>query len=109
MYLDYQEIEEAICQQYLFQRYLRKLVKCRIIEAQYLKAIYSHLNLKFTNLRSQKDMIYLQDCSIIGLNISNRIADEEQFVDLMFLFQTKLISLIFQNVITQIYLVACYL
>ncbi|CAL6017486.1 Hypothetical_protein [Hexamita inflata] len=53
-------------------------------------------------------MIFLQDCQIINIILSNRIADEEQYVDLWFLLKTNIKSLIQENVTTQIYLEVCY-
>ncbi|CAL6001925.1 Hypothetical_protein [Hexamita inflata] len=108
MFLDFQYIVEAICQQHLLLRQLIKSAKCRIQEVQYFKAYYYNLSVKFTNLRSLKDILFPQYCSMINLNFSNQITDEEQYVDLWFLLQTNVKSLIQENVITQICLEVCY-
>ncbi|CAL6051613.1 Hypothetical_protein [Hexamita inflata] len=88
--------------------YLSKLVKYRIQEVQYFKDIYYDIILNFTNLQSQKGIIFLKYYQYLGIKYSNRIAEEEQNVDLWFLFQANLISLIQENAKAQIYLVANY-
>ncbi|CAL6001717.1 Hypothetical_protein [Hexamita inflata] len=101
---DLSQIAETVCPQYLNQQYQVQLTEYNFLEAQYYIAINYYINLiNFTKKQSQKQMTIPQYCSDIVLILSNYIADEEQYEDLRFLFQTNLNPVILENVQSQIY------